>query len=104
MSLNKFTPHVAKLLMDPSSSVRDTAFATLVDLYKHVGEKLRVDLQKRNMIPNTRLAALMSRFDEVKEAGELLPTASLGIECKCLPFASRFGGGKYRKFLFSVCR
>lgn len=87
--LSKFTPAVAKLLMDPSSSVRDTALSTLVDLYKHVGERLRHDLQKKNFVPNARLATLLARFDEVKEAGELLPTASLGIECK-LTFISAY--------------
>ncbi|KAF5301656.1 hypothetical protein FQA39_LY10703 [Lamprigera yunnana] len=83
VTLNKFIPYIVKLLSDPTSTVRDTAFSTLVDLYKHVGEKLRVDLQRRNLVPNTRLPALLLRFDEVKSAGELLPTASsmdLGID------------------------
>lgn len=80
VTLNKFIPHIVKLLSDPTGTVRDTAFSTLVDLYKHVGEKLRADLQRRNLVPSARLPALQVRFDEVRAAGELLPTASTGID------------------------
>ncbi len=33
--------------------VRDTAIRTLVEIYRHVGEKVRIDLGKRG-IPPTR--------------------------------------------------
>ncbi|KAL1513059.1 hypothetical protein ABEB36_002537 [Hypothenemus hampei] len=80
LSLSKFTPDIVKLLSDPTSSVRDTAFSTLVDLYKHVGEKLRVDIQKRNLVPQGKWPALAARFDEVRDSGELLATATKTIE------------------------
>ncbi|XP_050313911.1 CLIP-associating protein 1-A isoform X2 [Anthonomus grandis grandis] len=80
LTLSKFIPDIVKLLSDPTSSVRDTAFNTLVDLYKHVGEKLRVDIEKKKLIPPGRWPALEARFDEVKRNGELLPTASKTIE------------------------
>ncbi|KRT85012.1 HEAT domain-containing protein, partial [Oryctes borbonicus] len=83
VTLSKFIPHIVKLLSDPTATVRDTAFSTLVDLYKHVGEKLRVDIQKRNLVPASRLPNLLARFDEVKNAGELLPTATSNIEFIC---------------------
>lgn len=70
------------LLSDQSATVRDTAFSTLIDLYKHVGEKLRKDLHKKNIVPPTKLQPLLNRFDEVREAGELLPTATLSLDCK----------------------
>lgn len=70
------------MLSDPTVTVRDTALSTLVDLYKHVGEKLRIDIQKKNLVPAARLPGLLSRFDEVRNAGELLPTAFSGTECK----------------------
>lgn len=75
ISLSKFIPGIVKLLSDPTSSVRDTAFSTVVELYKHIGERLRMDLQRKNLVPAARLPVLMQRFDEVKEAGELLFTA-----------------------------
>ncbi|KAK9712512.1 CLASP N terminal [Popillia japonica] len=83
VTLSKFIPHIVKLLSDPTATVRDTAFSTLIDLYKHVGEKLRVDIQKRNLVPASRLPHLLARFDEVKNAGELLPTATSNMEFLC---------------------
>lgn len=82
VSISKFIPYIAALLSDQSASVRDTAFSTLIELYKHVGEKLRKDLEKKKLVPPTKLPALLARFEEVKEAGELLPTASTSLECK----------------------
>ncbi|XP_060519972.1 CLIP-associating protein isoform X2 [Cylas formicarius] len=83
LTLNKFIPDVVKLLSDPTASVRETAFNTLVDLYKHVGEKLRADLERRNLVPQSKRQLLAARFDEAKNSGKLLPTASKCIE---LPF------------------
>ncbi|KAL3286277.1 hypothetical protein HHI36_000786 [Cryptolaemus montrouzieri] len=80
LTLNKFIPDIVKLLSDSTAPVRDTAFQTIVDLYKHVGEKLRVDLQRRNLVPASKWPTLCARFDEVKFSGELLYTASKSIE------------------------
>lgn len=82
LTLNKFIPDIVNLLSDPTATVRDTAFSTLVDLYKHVGEKLRVDLQKRNIVPQSKWPTLSQRFEEAKARGELLPSASRSIDCK----------------------
>nr|XP_015837162.1 PREDICTED: CLIP-associating protein 1-B isoform X6 [Tribolium castaneum] len=81
LTISRFIPDIVKLLSDPTSSVRDTAFNTLVDLYKHVGEKLRVDLQRRNIVPPAKWQALSARFDEVKDSGELLLTATRNDYC-----------------------
>lgn len=80
LMLNKFISEIVNLLSDPTVTVRDTAFNTLVDLYKHVGEKLRIDLQKRNIIPPAKWIVLSSKFDEVKARGELLTSASKGMD------------------------
>ncbi|XP_071053520.1 CLIP-associating protein isoform X4 [Onthophagus taurus] len=80
VSLNKLIPHIVKLLSDSTVTVRDTAFSTMVDLYKHVGDKLRIDIQRRNLIPTAKLPVLLARFEEVKSAGELLPTAATNID------------------------
>lgn len=55
--------------------MRDQASSTLVEMYKHVGEKLRTDLRKIEM-PANKLNALELKFDEAMAAGLLLPTAS----------------------------
>lgn len=79
ITISKIVPMIVKLLSDPNVQVRHKAFETLVDLYKHVGEKLRVDIQKKYTIPQGKMTDLMNKFDEAKAAGDLLPTAFSGI-------------------------
>lgn len=62
------------LLSDPTPAVRDAAIQTLVEVYKHVGDKLRPDLRKKN-VPANKLALLEQKFDEVKSDDLLLPSA-----------------------------
>jgi CLIP-associating protein 1/2 len=54
--------------------VRDAAFQTLIEIYKHVGDRLRADLRKKE-IPPAKLAVLELKFDEVKSDGLLMPSA-----------------------------
>ena len=54
LSLSRLVPSVVKLLGDPMSAVRDTAFNTLVEVYRHVGDRLRVDLQKKHNVPASK--------------------------------------------------
>lgn len=77
MSINKLTPGISKLLQDPIPAVRETASNTFVEIYKHVGDRLRQDIQKKNCIPPAKLKALLNKFDEIKENDELLPTATV---------------------------
>ncbi|XP_069703536.1 CLIP-associating protein 1 isoform X4 [Periplaneta americana] len=75
LSVSRLVPSIVKLLSDPMSIVRDTAFNTLVEVYRHVGDRLRIDLQKKHNVPASKLPALMARFDELRAAGDLLPSA-----------------------------
>ncbi|KAL3231252.1 hypothetical protein MRX96_023309 [Rhipicephalus microplus] len=79
LSLMKFMPLIAKLLGDPNSQVRETAFQTFVIIYTHVGERVRMDLGKKYGIPPAKLQALFDKFDEVKRSGQLLHTATLDL-------------------------
>jgi len=79
ITISKIVPMIVKLLSDPNVQVRHKAFELLVDLYKHVGEKLRVDIQKKYTIPQGKMTDLMNKFDEAKAAGDLLPTAFVGL-------------------------
>lgn len=54
LQLSKLLPSIVKLLSDPSSPVRDAAFNTLVEIYKHVGERVRSDLQKKHNVPPSK--------------------------------------------------
>ncbi|KAG5871175.1 hypothetical protein JTB14_007902 [Gonioctena quinquepunctata] len=80
LTIIKFVPDIVNLLSDPNVTVRDTAFNTLVDLYKHVGEKLRVDLQRKNIVPQSKWPVLSAKFDEAQSRGELLPSAVKSID------------------------
>lgn len=62
------------MLGDPTGVVREAAFQTLIEIYKHVGDRLRNDLSKKS-VPAGKLAQLEQKFDEVKSDGLLLPTA-----------------------------
>ncbi|XP_013175650.1 PREDICTED: CLIP-associating protein [Papilio xuthus] len=75
LQLRTAVPTLAALVGDPNSAVRDAAMQLLVDVYRHVGEKLRYDLKKKELVPAQKMALLEQKFDEAKEAGLLLPTA-----------------------------
>jgi len=77
ITISKIIPMIIKLLSDPNVQVRQKAFETLVDLYKHVGEKLRVDIQKKYSIPQNKMTDLMKKFDEIKLTVNLSPTTSV---------------------------
>ncbi|XP_071824889.1 CLIP-associating protein 1-like isoform X4 [Apostichopus japonicus] len=77
LTLSKVVPSICKLLGDPNSQVRDTAINTLVEIYRHVGEKVRIDLGKKG-IPSSRLSIIYAKFDDVKKSGKMLvPTEQL---------------------------
>ncbi|CAM1312763.1 CLASP1 (predicted) [Pycnogonum litorale] len=82
LSLSKIVPLLVKLLGDSQAVVRDTAVMTIVEVYKHVGEKVRHDLSKKSNIPAAKLSMLLAKFDEVKISGGLLPTAVNDFACK----------------------
>uniref|UniRef100_A0A8D2PXI5 Cytoplasmic linker associated protein 1 n=1 Tax=Zosterops lateralis melanops TaxID=1220523 RepID=A0A8D2PXI5_ZOSLA len=44
LTLSKIVPHICNLLGDPNSQVRDAAINSLVEIYRHVGERVRADL------------------------------------------------------------
>ncbi|XP_061940811.1 CLIP-associating protein 1-A isoform X15 [Apis cerana] len=75
MMLSGVIPSIVKLLSDPSEKVRETALNTLADIYRHVGERLRVDLQRKHNVPQAKLLLLIEKFDQLKAAGDLLPLA-----------------------------
>uniref|UniRef100_A0A5F8GLK0 CLIP-associating protein 1 n=1 Tax=Monodelphis domestica TaxID=13616 RepID=A0A5F8GLK0_MONDO len=46
LTLSKIVPHICNLLGDPNGQVRDSAINSLVEIYRHVGERVRADLNK----------------------------------------------------------
>lgn len=74
LSVKMYIQPIVLLLGDPAPTVRDSAIQTLVEIYKHVGDKLRTDLRKKE-VPATKLAILEQKFDETRNDGLLLPSA-----------------------------
>ncbi|KAM8904974.1 CLIP-associating protein 1-B-like isoform 2-T2 [Spinachia spinachia] len=71
LTLSKIVPHICNLLGDPTSQVRDGAMSCLVEIYRHVGERVRMDLGKKGL-PQSRLNVIFSRFDEVQRSGNMV--------------------------------
>ncbi|XP_048072023.1 CLIP-associating protein 2 isoform X9 [Ursus arctos] len=69
--LSKLVPHLCILFGDSNSQVRDAAVLAIVEIYRHVGERVRVDLCKRG-IPPTRLEMIFAKFDEVQNSGGMI--------------------------------
>ncbi|XP_054033097.1 CLIP-associating protein 2 isoform X22 [Dryobates pubescens] len=69
--LSKLVPHLCTAFGDSNSQVRDAAILAIVEIYRHVGEKVRVDLTKRG-IPPGRLQTIFAKFDEVRNSGNMI--------------------------------
>uniref|UniRef100_A0A671TTR8 Cytoplasmic linker associated protein 2 n=1 Tax=Sparus aurata TaxID=8175 RepID=A0A671TTR8_SPAAU len=70
LSLSKLVPHLCSLTGDQNPQVREASITTLVDVYRHVGDRVRADLGKRGL-PAARLQTLFSRFDEALNSGNM---------------------------------
>ncbi|XP_077610419.1 CLIP-associating protein 2 isoform X9 [Crocuta crocuta] len=69
--LSKLVPHLCILFGDSNSQVRDAAVLAMVEIYRHVGERVRADLWKRG-IPPARLEMIFAKFDEVQNSGGMI--------------------------------
>ncbi|XP_055368633.1 CLIP-associating protein 2 isoform X9 [Betta splendens] len=70
LSLSKLVPHLCSLTGDQNPQVREASITTLVDVYRHVGERVRADLSKRGL-PAGRLQTIFARFDEALNSGNM---------------------------------
>ncbi|KAM8934486.1 CLIP-associating protein 1 isoform 9-T9 [Pelodytes ibericus] len=74
LTLSKLVPHICNLLGDPNSQVRDSAINCLVEIYRHVGERVRADLSKKGL-PQSRLNVIFTKFDEVQKSGAMIQSS-----------------------------
>ncbi|XP_060741633.1 CLIP-associating protein 1-like isoform X6 [Tachysurus vachellii] len=79
LTLSKIVPHICGLLGDPTSQVRDGAMNCLVEIYRHVGERVRMDLGKKGL-PQSRLNVIFSKFDEVQRSGNMVLSVDKNID------------------------
>ncbi|XP_077404944.1 CLIP-associating protein 2 isoform X2 [Vanacampus margaritifer] len=70
LSLSKIVPHLCILTADQNPQVREASITTIVDIYRHVGERVRADLAKRGL-PAARLQTIFARFDEALNSGNM---------------------------------
>ncbi|CAG0896905.1 unnamed protein product [Darwinula stevensoni] len=82
LSLSKLVPAIIKLLGDPAAPVREAALMTLIVMYRHVGERLRLDLTRKHNVPPAKMQLLNAKFDEEKASGNLMPTATLSLQAQ----------------------
>ncbi|XP_066178380.1 CLIP-associating protein 2 isoform X13 [Sylvia atricapilla] len=69
--LSKLVPHLCIAFGDSNSQVRDAAILAIVEVYRHVGEKVRIDLAKRG-IPPGRLQTIFAKFDEIRNSDNMI--------------------------------
>uniref|UniRef100_A0A7N6BS30 TOG domain-containing protein n=1 Tax=Anabas testudineus TaxID=64144 RepID=A0A7N6BS30_ANATE len=77
LSLSKLVPHLCSLTGDQNPQVREASITTLVDVYRHIGERVRADLGKRGL-PAARLQTIFARFDEALNSGNMALSPSHG--------------------------
>ncbi|XP_045550956.1 CLIP-associating protein 2 isoform X37 [Salmo salar] len=70
LRLSKIVPHLCTLTGDQNPQVREAATASLVDVYRHIGERVRADLGKSGL-PAARLQTIYGRFDEALNSGNM---------------------------------
>jgi ribosomal protein L32 len=64
VTVSKYMAPICSLLGDANSQVRSCAMETIVNIYRHVGVKVRIDVSRRNL-QQSHLAKLNAQFDAV---------------------------------------
>ncbi|KAM4668274.1 CLIP-associating protein 1 isoform 6-T14 [Amazona ochrocephala] len=74
--LDKMVDGLATSWVNSSNyKVRDAAINSLVEIYRHVGERVRADLSKKGL-PQSRLNVIFTKFDEVQKSGNMIQSSS----------------------------
>eukprot|EP00051_Salpingoeca_urceolata_P009215 m.112616 g.112616 ORF g.112616 m.112616 type:complete len:386 (+) comp16189_c0_seq6:328-1485(+) len=80
LGVSKCVPTICKLTADPNEHVREAAICALVEAYRHIGERLRSDVQRQSSIPSSKMPTIMERFDAVLHSGTMVAKPSLSRE------------------------
>uniref|UniRef100_A0A8C3VF96 Cytoplasmic linker associated protein 1 n=1 Tax=Catharus ustulatus TaxID=91951 RepID=A0A8C3VF96_CATUS len=102
LTLSKIVPHICNLLGDPNSQVRDAAINSLVEIYRHVGERVRADLIENVLRSSLFLAEcgfLADKIfdDEDSVDGNRPSSASSSTSSKAPANSRRVGMGTTRR-------
>ena len=86
VSVSKYVGSICELLGDANAQVRSVAMETLVEIYRHVGIKVRIDITKRNSLPTAKLQMIIQKFDELDGENRDEVTTSLSFtRCTHVP-------------------
>uniref|UniRef100_A0A8C3VE51 Cytoplasmic linker associated protein 1 n=1 Tax=Catharus ustulatus TaxID=91951 RepID=A0A8C3VE51_CATUS len=91
LTLSKIVPHICNLLGDPNSQVRDAAINSLVEIYRHVGERVRADLTECGFLADKIFD------DEDSVDGNRPSSASSSTSSKAPANSRRVGMGTTRR-------
>ena len=72
LTISKLMVDLCACVSDPSAEVRDAATNTVVEVYRHVGERFRLDIEKRDAIPQPKRMSLFQQFDALEASGCVL--------------------------------
>lgn len=75
LHVSSYVSTIVALLSDATPAVREAATNTMVEIYKHVGDRLRIDLRRKHDVAPAKLAALMFLFDQVRDAGQMMASS-----------------------------
>uniref|UniRef100_A0A452RCI5 Cytoplasmic linker associated protein 1 n=1 Tax=Ursus americanus TaxID=9643 RepID=A0A452RCI5_URSAM len=91
LTLSKIVPHICNLLGDPNSQVRDAAINSLVEIYRHVGERVRADLSKKGLPQSRDFSAYSSdkNFDDEDSVDGNRPSSASSTSSKAPPSSRR---------------
>ena len=68
ISVSKFVGKICDLMGDANAQVRAASLNCLVEIYQHVGTRVRIDLTKKGL-PAAKLQMIMQKFDEIDKDG-----------------------------------
>lgn len=77
MKISAMLPKMLPLLADQNGQVREACACALTEVYRHVGERVRRDIERNSKAPQAKLQALFDRFDAVAATGTMIASPKL---------------------------
>eukprot|EP00045_Choanoeca_perplexa_P014907 m.178436 g.178436 ORF g.178436 m.178436 type:complete len:1379 (+) comp16837_c0_seq1:180-4316(+) len=72
ISITRLLNTVLACLTHSHEAVREAAMVALTEAYRHVGARLRIDIEKSRDAPASKLPALLERFEAVRASGSMI--------------------------------
>lgn len=72
ITISKILLDICLLVSDPTEQVREAAQNTLIEIFRHVGERIRMDIDKKDAIPQAKRILLFQQFDAIAAHGQMM--------------------------------